>query len=130
MAGKQKILIVDKDEDLMQSLKTFLEKQGYQVITTNNENRALDLVKNENPNLVIVELMLEKHDSGFEFTKALKANPALCEVKVLMLSSAKEKTGTEFSQKLDGYWMKTDDFLNKPVDSDTVLEKVRRLLND
>lgn len=128
MAEKEKILLIDNDTNFLETTKIYLEQNGFNVIVAQSLKQAIDKAQFEQPDLIIVELMLEKHDTGFSISKHVKANPLLKNTKILMVSSAKEKTGAEFTQQLDGYWMKTDDYMNKPVSSEELLSRIKALL--
>ncbi len=124
---KTKILLVDDDADFIGPSKAALEGDGFEVVTAFSGREGLDKVKFEQPDLVVVSLTLEKHDSGFIFVKTLKADPLHKHIPVLLLSTA-AAAGYEFSQELDGYWMKTDDYANKPLLPEELLERVNGLL--
>jgi CheY-like chemotaxis protein len=71
---------------------------------------------------------MEKHDAGFSFSKTVKTDPLFRKIPILMVTSVAEATGFRFSLEDDGYWMKTDDFLDKPVMPEVLLERVDKLL--
>jgi CheY-like chemotaxis protein len=125
---KTKILLVDNDVDIIDLNKAVLENFGYQVVTAFSGQEGLEKVKAEQPDLIVLDLMMEKHDSGFAFAKKVKSDPLFRKIPILMLTSVAEVTGTEFSQQLDGYWMKTDNYLKKPVTPDQLLIEIKKLL--
>ena len=126
----KKILIIDDDAEFINQNKAGLENKGYDVVTASASYETMDKVAFEMPDVIILDLMMEKHDSGFSVAKKLKADPRYRNIPILMVSSSLEETGTDFSQELDGYWMKTDDFLNKPVTTEDLAAKIDRLLNN
>ncbi len=130
MAKKAKVLLIDKDSEFIEATQSALEKAGHQVITATSSREGMDKVQFELPDIIVMELMLEKHDSGFTFTRKIKANPLYKKIKVFLVSSAKEKTGFDFSQELDGYWMKTDDFANKPITPEELVNRIQNLIKN
>jgi len=76
----------------------------------------------------VLDLMMEKHDSGFAVAKQLKADPVHRNIPILMLTAVAGTTGYDFSQELDGYWMKTDDYASKPLLPEDLLRKIADLL--
>lgn len=128
MPAKAKILVVDNDYDFVEMNKTVLEEGGYEVACAYSMREALDKLKVARPDLIVLDLMMEKHDSGFTFAKEVKSDPLLSSIPILMLTSVAKATGFAFSQRLDGYWMKTDEFVNKPVSPEQLLAKVEDLL--
>jgi len=128
MKAGGKILLVDDDPDFLEMHKAVLRNHGYEVLTAMSGQEGLERVRAEMPDLIILDLMMEKHDAGFSFSKTLKTDPLFKRIPILMVTSVAEATGYRFSLEEDGYWMKTDDFLDKPVLPAVLLDRVRRLL--
>jgi len=128
VSSKTKILLVDNDVDFVDLNKAVLENNGYEVVIAFSGREGLDKVKVEQPDLIVLDLMMEKHDAGFSFAKQIKADPIYKNIPILMLTSVAEVTGFGFSQQLDGYWMKTDDYVEKPIMPDELLKRVKQLL--
>lgn len=128
MKVKGKILLVDDDPDFLEMHKAVLENRGYEVFTATSAQEGLGRVRTEMPDLIVLDLMMEKHDAGFSFSRTIKTDPLFRKIPILMVTSVAEATGYRFSLEEDGYWMKTDDFLNKPVSPEVLLETVDKLL--
>jgi len=128
MKAGGKILLVDDDPDFLEMHKAVLQNHGYEVLTAMSGREGLERVRAEMPDLIILDLMMEKHDAGFSFSKTLKTDPLFKRIPILMVTSVAEATGYRFSLEEDGYWMKTDDFLDKPVLPAVLLDAVGRLL--
>ncbi|HQO62285.1 MAG TPA: response regulator, partial [Syntrophorhabdus sp.] len=128
MSKKTKILLVDNDVDFIDLNKAVLENSGFDVVVAYSSAEGLDRVRFEQPDLIVLDLMMEKHDSGFGFAKAMKADPTTKNIPILMLTAVGSETGMEFSQELDGYWMKTDDYANKPLLPEDLVKKINELL--
>ncbi len=128
MAAKGKILLVDDDPDFLEIHRVMLERHGYQVLTARSGREGLEKVRAEMPDLIILDLIMEKHDAGFAFARRIKSDPLFKRIPILMVTAVAELTGYKFSMEEDGYWMKTDDFLDKPVRPDVLMERVEKLL--
>ncbi|MBP1746771.1 MAG: two-component system, OmpR family, alkaline phosphatase synthesis response regulator PhoP [Deltaproteobacteria bacterium] len=128
MSTKTKILLVDNDVDFIDLNKAVLENSGFDVVVAYSSTEGLDRVRFEQPDLIVLDLMMEKHDSGFGFAKAMKADPITKNIPILMLTAVGSETGMDFSQQLDGYWMKTDDYANKPLLPEDLVKKINELL--
>jgi CheY-like chemotaxis protein len=128
MKANGKILLVDDDPDFLEMHKAVLENRGYEVSTAASAQEGLGRVRAEMPDLIVLDLMMEKHDAGFSFSRTLKTDPLFRKIPILMVTAVAEATGYRFSLEDDGYWMKTDDFLNKPVPPKDLLEAVDKLL--
>ncbi len=128
MSKKAKILLVDNDIDFIDLNKAVLENNGFEVVAAYSGAEGIDRIRSEQPDLIVLDLMMEKHDSGFTVAKTIKADPANKNIPILMLTAVGSETGTEFSQQLDGYWMKTDDYASKPLAPEDLIKKVNELL--
>ncbi|OGD17140.1 MAG: hypothetical protein A2V76_00060 [Candidatus Aminicenantes bacterium RBG_16_63_14] len=128
MKASGKILLVDDDPDFLEMHTAVLQNHGYDVLTATSGQEGLERVRAEMPDLIILDLMMEKHDAGFSFSKTVKTDPLFRKIPILMVTSVAEATGFRFSLEEDGYWMKTDDFLDKPVMPEVLLERVDKLL--
>jgi CheY-like chemotaxis protein len=120
--------LVDDDPDFLEMHRTILQKHGYDVLSADSSSEGWALVRSAMPDLIILDLMMEKHDSGFSFTRKVKADPLFKRIPILMVTSVAEATGFKFSLKEDGYWMKTDEFLDKPIKPERLIETVERML--
>ncbi len=72
--SKGKILVVDDEVNITQILEFSIGSEGYQVITASNGEEAIDVAKREQPNLIILDIMMPKID-GYEACRRIKANP-------------------------------------------------------
>lgn len=130
MDSKGKILLVDDDLDFLEMHKAVLKNHGYEVLTATNSKEGMKRVRTDMPDLIILDLIMEKHDSGFSFSKEIKKDHLFKKIPILMVTSVVEATGYRFSMKEDGYWMKTDDFIDKPVKPDVFISRVEKLLKE
>lgn len=128
MPDHPRILIIDDDLDIANALTLLLETKGYEVMHAGTGAEGLSRVRLDNPDLVLLDLMIEKHDTGFTVARTIKSDPTTRHIPVIMLTSVIEKTGFIFSQERDGHWMKTDRFLEKPVKPEILLATVQELL--
>ncbi len=128
MNPKGKILLVDDDPDFLEMHKAVLVNHGYEVMTATSAKEGLERVRTEMPDLIVLDLMMEKHDAGFSFSKQIKSDPLFKGIPILMVTAVADATGYKFSLEKDGYWMKTDEFLDKPVQPSVLLDKVEKLL--
>ncbi len=128
MEKKTRILLVDDDVDFIDLNRAVLENHGFDVVSAFSGREGLDKVRFEQPDLIVLDLMMEKHDTGFAFAKTIKADPLYKGIPILMLTAVSGTTGYDFSQELDGYWMKTDDYASKPLLPEDLMKRVKDLL--
>lgn len=126
--AQKRILIIDDDVDFVDLNKAVLVNNGFEVETAFSAREGMDKVQFDAPDLILLDLMLEKHDTGFSFAKSIKADPRYREIPILMISAVAGETGYDFSQDQDGYWMKTDDFVSKPVEPEELVKRINALI--
>jgi CheY-like chemotaxis protein len=126
---KQKILIVDDDVDLSGSLRVVFEHAGYDALTAASRTEGMEKIRTEQPDLIILDVMMETWQDGFEMARDLKGDPQLKDTPILMLTSIEELTGVEVKSSAgDPVWLPVDAFLDKPVSPQVLLVEVKKLL--
>jgi len=124
-----KIVVVDDDEDIRESLQAILESKDYKVVTAADKNEGMETIKTEQPDMAILDVMMTTWQDGFELARELKKNPDFKDMPILMLTGVKEKTGIGFKEQAgDPDWLPVDGFLEKPIDPDTLMAEVTKLL--
>ena len=83
----KKILLVDDDVDVITAVKAILTKEGYKVIEAVNKTEGLEKLRNEKPDLAILDVMMTTHFEGFELAQEILANPEFKEIPFLIQSS-------------------------------------------
>lgn len=116
----KKILIADDDEGIVDAVTMILEVMGYEVESTYNGGEVISAVE-KHPDLILLDIWMSGYD-GRDICKALKSNPELRDIPVLMISASR---GIRQSALDSG----ANDFMEKPFDMDVLLERVDRLLN-
>ncbi len=84
---KKRILLVDDDPDIILTLKSILEKEGYEIQSANNKKEGLAKVSTIKPDMIILDVMMTTHHEGFEMNKELRQNPEYRNIPILMLTS-------------------------------------------
>lgn len=119
--SKRTILVVDDDRRVVDLLQISLTQNGYTVRTAMTGEEALDSVRREPPDLVILDLRLPKK-SGFEICAALKSTRETAHIPIVMVSAS-----AEVDSRLQGLMHGADDYLTKPFSPKELLIKVRRI---
>src|SRR5438128_2484604 len=117
-----KVLVVDDYEPNLRGLGQLLEHADYTVFTATNGRDALEIVKTERPDLVLLDVVMPGI-SGLDVCAELKQNPETCLTPVVLISGAQEREA-----RLAGLDAGADDFLNKPVDPEELYTRVRSLM--
>ena len=127
---KKKILLVDDDEDFVMMNEAVLENLGYRVDSANSAKEGLEKVKSFQPDIIILDLMMEHYDSGFTFSYQVKSNPETKHIPILMVTSVRRETNIPFdaSTNEEKEWIKVDEFMEKPISPEDIASKVEQLL--
>jgi len=125
----EKILVVDDDPDILEAISMILESQGYQVVTARDGVEGLANLKAEMPSLMILDLLMPKMD-GFAVCKELQ-DPRWAkyrDIPILILSSVREEASRRRYELETGLELDVDDYIEKPVSPDTLLQRVGKLI--
>lgn len=129
MSGKSRILVVDDDRDFIEATKIALESGSYEVSSAINGKEALEKIKQEPPDLIILDVMMDKGDEGFEVCRRIKTDPKYKRIPILMLTALASITGFDFKpQAGDELWLPVEDYVDKPVNPSELLSRVEKLL--
>jgi len=127
MARQAKILIVDDDAIFVKATKAVLEDKNYQVSAAYDGDEGLQKVKEEKPDLIILDIIMPTKD-GFSVCEQLKGDPQLSKIPVIILTSFAEK-GKETNIPVSaGLTLEAEDYIDKPVKPDELLRRVERML--
>jgi DNA-binding response OmpR family regulator len=119
----KKILIVDDEVDLVETVRFPLEMEGYRVLVSYNGEDALNLARKENPDLILLDLMLPKLD-GYKVCRLLKFDDRYKHIPILMLTAK-----TQEKDKALGIETGANEYITKPFEMDDLLKKVKVYLN-
>ncbi len=120
----RKIVLVDDDPDIQESIKMVLENAGYAFKGAMNSESGMALIKDENPDLVILDVMMEQPDDGFFMAQDLRAKGIA--TPIIMLTSVSSVTGMKYAR--DNEIVNVDEFIEKPVAPAQLLGKISSLL--
>ena len=124
-----KILVVDDDPDIAESIKIVLESKEYEVSVAGSGKEGLDKARRDKPDLIILDIMMETADAGFNVARELKRDEGCKHAPILMLTAIREKTGFDFKKEAgDEFWLPVDAYADKPLKPDQLLLKVESLL--
>lgn len=124
-----KILIVDDDPDITESMRIILESCRHTVKTAKNGEEGLKEAAAAKYDLVILDVMMETMSKGFEVARQLKSVDHNAKTPILLLTAIKESTGLDFETEAgDKDWLPVDSYLEKPLKPNELLVKVEALL--
>lgn len=128
MNKPQKVLVIDDDPSFVTAMTPILESRGYQVEAAYNKEDGMEKIGKFKPDLILLDIMMEKLTDGFDLCYKLKHDPEMSKIPVLAVSAINKEIGMKFSPKTDGEYFQADDFMEKPVSPENLLERVEKLL--
>ncbi len=117
----KRILLVDDDTEIAETMRTALEAAGYQIIVARDGNQGLAMVEREDPDLVILDMMMPKR-SGFLVLEWLRRNRRV-PTRVIMITANEGSRHKAYAEMLG-----VDDYIRKPFPMARLIESVGRLL--
>ncbi len=118
----ERILIVDDDLETLRLVGLMLQRQGYEILAANNGAQALESAKAEQPDLILLDVMMPDMD-GYEVTRKLRAEPTTASTPVLMFTAK-----GQVDDKVTGYEAGVDDYLTKPTHPAELTAHIKVLL--
>ena len=117
-----KVMVVDDQEDFREFLMTFLEGEGYQTLQAGDGDIALEMLREQKPNLILLDVMMPNRN-GFDVCRDIKSNPDTADIPIIFITA---KTG--LSDKLAGYISGGQRYLCKPFELSELEECIRSVL--
>lgn len=119
--AKKRILLVDDDQEIIESMRLTLQAKGYDVIVARDGNQGLAMCEREDPDLVILDMMMPKRSGFLVLEKLRRTRPV--PLRVIMVTANEGSRHKAYAEMLG-----VDDYIRKPFPMDRLLESVERLL--
>jgi DNA-binding response OmpR family regulator len=126
--SKKRILIIDDDRDYGDALRIVLENNGYEVDHALNIRDGREALEKEKPNLIILDVMMDRHTDGFDLCYNLKHDERCRKIPIMMVTAVTEKTGFKFSPETDGEYLEADAYVAKPIPVAELLNRVNKMI--
>ncbi|MGQ0828274.1 MAG: response regulator [Bacteroidota bacterium] len=117
-----KILVIDTDVELLMALELVLKEEGFEVVTSNNSAKAILLAEKENPQLILVELLMPELD-GIDICIELKKKPTLINTMIVFHTDRNE----DYSQ-IAAFNAGADDYIIKPVKARVLVSRFKSII--
>ena len=127
-----KIMIIDDDRDIIESIRMILEANDYTVASKTDTNNLLTDIKSENPDIILLDIVFpEDAQAGFKAAREIAQQDELKHIPVLILSAVNQLSNLGFSfneNDISNDFMPVKGFIEKPVEPETLLAKIKSLL--
>ena len=121
-AGGKRVLLVDDDTEIVESMRTVLESRGYEILVARDGNQGLMMAEKEEPDLVVLDMMMPKRSGFLVLEKLRRSRPV--PMRVIMITANEGSRHKAYAEMLG-----VDDYIRKPFAMDRLLESVQRLLS-
>ncbi len=122
---KKKVLIIDDDIDLVEAMRMTLEEAGLEVIDAQSGDKGEERARKEHPDLILLDIMMGEQDEGFHVAYRLRNSSETADIPIIMLSAVGQETGFSFDPQKDEAFLPVQEFIDKPVNPDFLVEKVK-----
>lgn len=126
----ERILIIDDDPDMRESVCMILEPAGYQVQGCATGRDGMEKLHAHPPDLILLDIMLGSPSEGFHLAYELARDDQLKDIPIVMISAIGERMGMDYARELGTDYLPVAAFIEKPVTAERLLEVVRRVLSD
>lgn len=125
-----KVLVVDDDPDFLEQHRIMLAGMGFEVVTAERSDEAIELSNREIPDAFVLDMMMERTDSGARLARALRRDPRFRRAPIILLTSVGSEMGFEFHRNPQEVleWIKADAWFDKPAPVAELANTIRRLL--
>ena len=120
-AKSQRILLVDDDHEIVESVRYALEANGFSVLVARDGNQGLAMAEREDPDLVILDMMMPKRSGFLVLEKLRRSRPV--PLRVIMITANEGSRHKAYAEMLG-----VDDYIRKPFAMDRLMDSVKRLL--
>jgi CheY-like chemotaxis protein len=123
--ARKNVLLVDDDEVFVSALTVILESR-YRIRSASNGTEALQKIREERPDLIILDVMMDYMSEGFDVARKLRTEPATNSIPLIMLTGVDRMY--DYRMEMDESWAPRDRYLEKPVEPDVLLAEVEALI--
>ena len=130
---RAKIVIIDDDPDFVETVQAMLEAGGYDVFSAAGSQTGLELIRDKEPDLLILDIMMDSTYEGFSVVSTLRGTAEWVDFRdmpIIMVSAVKQDYGSRFTLPEGGEHLQGDVYLDKPVTPKELLATVKQLLEE
>lgn len=117
----KKVLVIDDDNDFVESVVNLLEARGYTVTAAGNGKEGVEKAKSKKPDLILLDVMMTTKDEGFNVARELQATEGVKGTPVIMVTGVRKEMNLPFGFEPDETWLPVKQILEKPVKPESLL---------
>ncbi|MHC4551189.1 MAG: response regulator [Planctomycetota bacterium] len=124
----KKVLVIDDDNDFVESILNLLEARGFSVASASDGKEGVEKAKTEKPDLILLDVMMTTKDEGFNVARQLQEIDDVKGTPVIMVTGVRKEMSLPFGFEPDQTWLPVKQILEKPVKPETLLNAVSEVL--
>lgn len=121
-----KVLLIDDDPEFIEAISNLLDAKDYRVFTASNGSEGVALARKENPDLILLDMMMNTKTEGIDVARELAQDDTLNTIPVIMISGIRKEMNLPFGMEPDSDTLPVKAFLEKPVLPDHLLKAVQQ----
>ena len=120
----KKVLMIDDDPEFVEAISNLLDAKGYEVHTASNGKDGVAMAKAENPDIILLDVMMTTKHEGFDVARELHDDPNTKETSIIMMTGIRREMNLPFGFEPDNTWLPVKTFLEKPVKPEVLLKAI------
>jgi CheY-like chemotaxis protein len=117
----KKVLVIDDDNDFVESVVNLLEARGYTVTAASNGKEGIEKARGNKPDLILLDVMMTTKDEGFNVARELQSIDGVKGTPVIMVTGVRKEMNLSFGFEPDETWLPVKQILEKPVKPENLL---------
>jgi CheY-like chemotaxis protein len=120
----QKVLMIDDDPEFVEAISNLLDAKGYDVHTASDGKEGVEKIRAENPDLILLDVMMTTKSEGFNVARELHEDPKLKDIPIIIMTGIRREMNLPFGFEPDETWLPVKKVLEKPVKPEVLLAAV------
>jgi len=120
----KKVLMIDDDPEFVEAISNLLDAKGYDVHTASNGKEGVEKAKVENPDIILLDVMMTTKNEGFNVAQELHGNEKLKDTPIIIMTGIRREMNLPFGFEPDETWLPVKRVLEKPVKPEVLLSAI------
>jgi len=120
----KKVLMIDDDPEFVDAISNLLDAKGYEVHTASNGKDGVAKAKAENPDIILLDVMMTTKNEGFNVARELHEDPKLATTPIIIMTGIRREMNLPFGFEPDETWLPVKKVLEKPVKPEVLLSAI------
>ncbi len=120
----KKVLMIDDDPEFVEAISNLLDAKGYEVHTASNGKDGVAMAKAENPDIILLDVMMTTKHEGFDVARELHDDPNTKDTSIIMMTGIRREMNLPFGFEPDTTWLPVKTVLEKPVKPEVLLKAI------